>query len=509
MRIVLGDQLANSVSALRDVDLERDVILMAEVAEEATCVKHHRKKLAFVFSAMRHFSAALADDGATVRYIRLDDSGNTGSLGGEVRRAVVDLNPVRVVATHPGEYRLLGEMKNWRRDLGIPMEIRADDRFLVSLDDFRTWADGRRTLRMENFYRETRKQLDVLMDGSEPAGGRWNFDAENRKRLPDDEHSPPPRRFCPDDISREVIDLVARNFKDHFGDLEPFDLGVTRAQALLALDDFICNRLTGFGDYQDAMRQKEPVLFHSVLSCYLNVGLLNPMEVVEAAEASWRTGRAPLNAVEGFVRQVVGWREYVRGVYWLRMPAYADRNYLDAGRALPEFYWNGETRMNCLRQCIGETKRNAYAHHIQRLMVLGNFALLVGADPTEVNEWYLVVYADAYEWVELPNVTGMILLADGGYLASKPYAAGGAYINRMSDYCRHCEYEVSRKSGESACPFNYLYWDFLDRNRDKLAANPRLAMPYRTLDRMDRAKIGSVRADTRRFLERLDAGLPT
>lgn len=506
LRLILGDQLSERLAGLRDLDRDRDVILIAEVAEEATYVPHHPKKIAFLFSAMRHFAVRLRNSGATVRYVKLDDPMNGGSLLSEVERAVNELKPRRVVTTHPGEWRVLDDMKTWSTHLGIPVEIRGDDRFLVSLEAFAQFADNRKRLRMETFYREVRKRLDVLMEDGEPAGGRWNYDTENRKRLPDAIDAPRPVAFEPDAVTREVLDLVARRFAGHFGDLEPFDLAVSRDQALAALDDFLSNRLARFGDYQDAMRQGDPFMFHSSLSFYLNAGLLDPIEVVRAAEQAWHAGDAPLNAVEGFIRQIVGWREYVRGVYWSRMPEYADLNFLGAERSLPRFYWTGETRMNCLHQCIGDTRRNAYAHHIQRLMVLGNFALLIGARPREVNEWYLVVYADAFEWVELPNVTGMILFADGGYLASKPYAAGGAYINRMSDYCRHCQYAVTRKSGDSACPFNYLYWDFLDRNRDLLSGNPRLSMPYRTLGRMDDAKADTIRADASRFLQRLDAG---
>jgi deoxyribodipyrimidine photolyase-related protein len=398
-------------------------------------------------------------------------------------------------------------MRGWEKALGLPVEIREDGRFLASRGEFRRWAHGRRSLTMEFFYREMRRKTGYLMDGDgEPAGGRWNFDAQNRKRLPKAYRSPEPVAFRHDATTRAVLDLVEERFGEHFGDLEPFDLAVTRTQALRALDLFVEHRLPAFGDYQDAMRQGAPFLNHSVLSPYINAGLLDPREVCERAIAAYEAGHAPLNAVEGFVRQIIGWREYVRGIYWLKMPDYAGTNALGATRPLPWFYWSGETEMNCLAQVIGETRANAYAHHIQRLMVTGLFALLAGLAPPEVEEWYLVVYADAYEWVELPNVHGMILHADGGLLATKPYAASGAYIDRMSDYCGTCRYDVKAKSGPDACPFNYLYWNFLSENRKALKGNRRLARIYAALDGMKDERRREIRRDARAFLERLDEG---
>jgi deoxyribodipyrimidine photolyase-related protein len=317
--------------------------------------------------------------------------------------------------------------------------------------------------------------------------------------------SPPlPTQFEPDAITQEVLQLVAENFGDHFGELDHFHYGVTRQQALTVLETFITQRLVNFGDYQDAMVQGEPWMYHSHISFYLNCGLLTPKEVIQQAEMAYRNGDAPLNAVEGFIRQVLGWREYVRGLYWLKMPDYKSENFLDATRSLPKFFWDSNTKMNCLQQCIKETSENAYAHHIQRLMILGNFALLAGLHPDEVNEWYLIVYADAYEWVEMPNVTGMILFADGGLLASKPYAASGSYINKMSNYCQNCHYKVKQKNGDQACPFNYLYWDFLDRNKEKLGNNPRLGMPYRTLNKMTDEKRQTIQRDSQIFFKALD-----
>lgn len=503
LRLILGDQLSREISSLSDIDRENDVVLMCEVMEEATYVKHHKKKIAFLFAAMRHFASELEKQGIAVRYVRLDDNGNTGSFTGEVRRAAEIVRPDCIVVTEPGEYRVLEAMKTWDTALGLPVEIRSDTRFLCSIEEFKRWANGRKALRMEFFYREMRRKHGLLMDGDLPEGGRWNFDSQNRKPHSGGLFIPKPHVTEPDAITREVMELVAARFSGHFGDLEPFYFAVKREEALQVLESFIRERLPYFGDFQDAMLQGQPWMYHAHISFYLNCGLLNPLEVVRAAEQAYREGFVPLNAAEGFIRQIIGWREYVRGIYWLQMPGYADQNALNATRALPWFYWSGETDLNCLKQCIGETKANAYAHHIQRLMVLGNFALLAGLDPKQVNEWYLVVYADAYEWVELPNVSGMILFADNGYLGSKPYAAGGSYINKMSDYYKNCAYDVKVKSGPKACPFNYLYWNFMIENESRLRKNPRLGVAYSTLNKMPEEKRTSIRREAENFLKKL------
>jgi deoxyribodipyrimidine photolyase-related protein len=503
--LILGDQLSPNLSSLADHHTQTDVVLMCEVRSEATYVKHHKKKIAFVFSAMRHFAKGLSDDGYDVRYVQYDDQNNTGSLIGEVGRIITQEPITEIVVTAPAEHRLQTEMTGWSLELNLPVTIKEDDRFLCSPDEFSSWAEGRKQLRMEYFYREMRRKYSILMDQDGPIGGQWNYDAENRK--PPSSGLVVPDTFCAqhDEITQEVLALVEHHFPDHFGDLLPFHFAISRDQALAALDQFIAKRLRLFGDYQDAMVQNEPWMYHSHIGFYLNCGLLNPLECIERAEAAYHKGVAPLNAVEGFIRQVLGWREYLRGIYWLKMPDYKSGNFLEARRQLPDFYWTADTQMNCMRQCITETKQNAYAHHIQRLMVLGNFALLAGIAPDEVNNWYLLVYADAYEWVELPNVTGMVLFADGGLLASKPYAASGAYINKMSNYCGSCKYKVSVKNGPNACPFNYLYWDFIGRNDDKLRGNPRMGFMYKSLDRMSDEKRDAIQEDSRRFLNAMDA----
>lgn len=479
---------------------------MAEVMAECTYVPHHPKKIAFVLSAMRHFAAELEKHGINVRYVRLDAAANTGSLTTEVQRTLDDGAYDRIIVTEPGEWRLLDEMNGWQDALGVPVEIREDSRFICSHDRFDTWADGRKDLRMEYFYREMRKETGLLMtESGKPEGGSWNYDKQNRKALPRNVEPPNPPHAELDEITQDVLALVEHRFADHAGTLDRFRFAVTRQDALKELDHFIKHALPSFGDYQDAMSVDSAFLFHSLLSPYLNAGLLDPREVCETAEAAYQRSDAPLNAVEGFIRQIIGWREFVRGIYWLKMPDYAETNYFGADRPLPDFYWSGETDMNCLRHAIENTLDNAYAHHIQRLMVTGNFALLAGLDPVAVNEWYLSVYADAYEWVELPNTHGMALFADGGVFASKPYAASGKYIDRMSDYCKACRYDANQQTGDDACPFNALYWDFLMRHKKELRGNRRMGLVLKSLDRMDGEKRNAIRRRAQALLDELNA----
>lgn len=506
LRLVLGDQLSRNLTALRGVTPD-DVVLMAEVDAEASYVPHHRKKIALLFSAMRQFAKALREEGLTVRYVRLDDPGNSHSLEGEVERALGEEPGLdRVIHTEPGEYRLMDLMRDWPDRLAVPVEMRADERFICSRERFARWAGGKQRLTMEYFYREMRRETGLLMDGDKPEGGQWNFDADNRKALPSGVTVPGRAWVEPDLATRDVMALVGERFPDGFGDIEPFGYAVTRAAALEQLDWFIAHALSGFGDYQDALKEGEAFLFHSVLSVYLNCGLLDPLEVCRRAEKAWREGRAPLNAVEGFIRQIIGWREYVRGIYWHFMPEYLERNALDAHRPLPGFYWTADTDMACIADVVTTTRKHAYAHHIQRLMVTGNFALLAGIDPKAVNEWYLAVYADAYEWVEAPNTHGMALYADGGIMATKPYAASGAYIDRMSDHCQGCRYDVKAKAGENACPFNYLYWNFMMENADRLKGNRRLGPILSNLTRFSDSRRGEIRADAHRFFKSIGIG---
>ncbi len=499
--LVLGDQLSRDIAALKAADKARDVVVMAEVMGEGISVPHHPQKIALILTAMRKFAAALAADGWRVAYSRLDDPDNSQTLSGEVLRRATETGVSSVLATRPGEWRVIADLEA----LPLAVTILPDDRFLCPEAEFAAWAEGRKSLRMEFFYREMRRKTGLLMDGDKPAGGQWNFDHDNRKPAKADLLRPRPLRFAPDAVTEEVLALVEARFA-HFGKARPFHWATDRAGALAALDDFVTNRLPRFGDEQDAMLTGEPFLSHAVISPYLNIGLLGPMEVCRTVEAAWQAGRVPINAAEGFIRQIIGWREFVRGIWALQGPEYAARNVLGHYRALPGLYWGKPTGMSCMAAAIGQTRDLAYAHHIQRLMVTGNFALLAGVDPAQVHEWYLSVYIDAFEWVEAPNTVGMSQFADGGVVGSKPYVSSGAYIDRMSDHCGGCQYRVKDKVGERACPFNLLYWDFLMRHRARFEGNPRMAQMYRTWDKMDQGHRARVLHEASRFLRRLDAG---
>ena len=503
---VLGDQLSSNLPSLRGADPGDTVVLMMEVVEEATYVRHHKQKLVYILSAMRHHADALRADGWTVDYVKLDNPDNAGSFTGEIARAVERYGPDRIVVTEAGEWRVQAMLDSWETLFGLPVEICPDDRFIAGHAEFDAWAgDGRKSLTMEFFYRDMRRKTGLLMDGGKPAGGRWNFDKENRKPAKADLLMPRPHSFAPDAVTQEVIDLVQERFPETTGSLEGFDYAVTRDDAERQADAFFANALPQFGDYEDAMVTGERHLWHSILSPYINSGLLDPLDLCRRAEAEYRAGRAPLNSVEGYIRQIIGWREFMRGIYWREGPDYPRSNFLGHARRLPGFYWTGDTDMNCLKQVIGQTLATAHAHHIQRLMVAGNFALLIGADPFQVHTWYLEVYLDAYEWVEAPNTVGMSQFADGGTVGSKPYISSGAYINKMSDYCAACRYDVKQRTGPDACPYNSLYWDFLARHRDKLGENGRLFGPCRSWDRFSEDTQAEVRAQAAQFLAQLDA----
>lgn len=507
LRLILGDQLSESISSLQGINKKKDTILLCEVIEEATYVWHHPKKIAFLFSAMRHFAAMLKAQGLTVRYVTLDDMNNTGTFTGEVKRAVEELKPSQLVVTEPGEYRVLEMIKHWPSLLGIPVDVLSDTRFLCTHETFASWAKGKTQWRMEFFYRLMRKNYCILMEpNGKPTGGQWNYDSENRKP-PKAGMKPPPRlSHKKSALTNEVLALVRERFSDHFGTLEPFHYAVTREQALMELHHFIGFILPNFGDYQDAMVANEPYLYHSLISSYLNAGLLLPLEICQHAERAYHEGKAPLNAVEGFIRQILGWREYIRGIYWQFMPEYGQRNGLNATRPLPDFYWGGPTQMFCMSEAVSHTREHAYSHHIQRLMITGNFALLAGLDVYQVQQWYLAVYSDAYEWVEMPNTLGMALFGDEGVVASKPYAASGKYIHRMSNYCQRCSYDPNEMTGEKACPFNALYWDFLVRHEETFRGNARMPFVFSTWDKFTLEKQKAIRAQAAHTLKRMEDG---
>ena len=494
--LILGDQLNLDASALADFDPHQDAIWMAEVMEESTHVPSSKQRSTLFLSAMRHFAQSLLDNNWSLIYARLNDANNTGTLAGELAKAIEVHKPQQLVMTAPGEWRVLQSLRGVAKQHDLPLEVRDDTHFFSTVREFAEHAKGRKQLRQEFFYRELRQKTGILMDGKKPEGGQWNFDEDNRgsfgKQGPG--KLPAPLRFEPDEITLEVMALVKDSLPQNPGELNSFGWPVTRAQALLALDSFIQHRLPSFGLYQDAMWEGEVWLYHSHISSALNLKLLNPREVVEAAEKAYQQGLVPLPAAEGFIRQVLGWREYVRGIYWTHMPEYLARNEMQATAKLPAFYWTGKTDMACLRDAIHQTLEHGYAHHIQRLMVTGLYALLLGVAPKEVHEWYLSVYVDAVEWVELPNTLGMSQFADGGVMASKPYVASGKYIDRMSNHCKGCKFNPALATGDTACPFSTLYWDYLNRHVDTLAKNPRMLMQLKNLNRLSddaRAEIAS------------------
>ena len=485
--LVLGDQLDLDSSAFDGFDAAQDAVWMAEAAEESTTVWSSKPRIALFLSAMRHFAAALREAGRPLHYSRLDDPNGHISLGEALRAAIVRLKPQRLVMTAPGDWRVWQALKGVAAEAGLPLDVRDDRHFYTTVREFAAHARGRKVLRLEYFYRELRQRHQVLMtaDG-QPEGGAWNFDADNRESFgaAGPGELPEPAAFEPDAITAQVLELVHRRFESHPGSLYSFAWAVTREQALAALQRFIVQRLPLFGRFEDAMWPGEPWLYHSQLSAALNLKLIHPREVVQAAEAAYRAGQAPLASVEGFIRQILGWREYVRGIYWTQMPGYAELNALEAQEDLPAWYWTGDTDLACLRDALTQTLRHGYAHHIQRLMVTGLFALLLGVRPQQVHAWYLAVYVDAVEWVELPNTLGMSQYGDGGLMASKPYVATGKYIHRMGGPCASCRYDPAQRTGDQACPYTTLYWDFLMRHETRLLRNPRMALQVKNVARL-------------------------
>jgi deoxyribodipyrimidine photolyase-related protein len=497
--IVLGDQLDLDAAAFDGFDPAQDAVWMAEADEESTHVWSSKQRIAIFLAAMRHFAQALRAAGRPLHYTRLEDAGNRGSLAAGLQAALQELTPQRVVMTAPGDWRVWQALKAVVERAGLVLEICEDRHFFCTVREFAAHAKGRKSLRLEYFYRELRQRHGVLMHEGQPIGGQWNFDADNREAFgPQGPGAVPPRTtFAPDEITRDVIALVETRFAQHPGTLASFAWPVTRAQALQALQMFVDQRLPLFGRYEDAMWPGEPWLYHSQLSAALNLKLLTAREVVQAAEAAYRAGKAPLESAEGFIRQILGWREYVRGIYWTQMPGYAELNALEASQDLPAWYWTGDTDMACLREALTQTLAHGYAHHIQRLMVTGLFTLLLGVRPQQVHAWYLSVYVDAVEWVELPNTLGMSQYGDGGLMASKPYVATGKYIQRMGGGCAGCRYDPAERTGERACPYTTLYWDFLMRHEKRLAKNARMALQVKNVARLSAAERAAVaqRAD--------------
>ncbi|MBK4735219.1 cryptochrome/photolyase family protein [Noviherbaspirillum pedocola] len=508
--LVLGDQLDMEATAFDGFDRAQDAVWMAEAAEESTHVWSSKQRIAIFLAAMRHFAQTLRDAGMPLTYTRLDDAGNRGTLAAELRAYLSTLTPQRVVMTAPGDWRVWQSLKAVVENAGLTLEVREDRHFFTTVREFAAHAKGRKSLRLEYFYRELRQRHKVLMQDGAPIGGRWNFDADNRETFgPEGPGTVPARAaFPPDAITREVIALVESRFARHPGTLASFAWPVTREQALEALERFVEERLPLFGRYEDAMWPGEPWLYHSHLSAALNLKLLSAREVVHAAELAYHAGRVPLPSAEGFIRQILGWREYVRGIYWTQMPGYADRNALDAVFDLPAWYWTGDTDMACLREALSQTLQHGYAHHIQRLMVTGLFTLLMGVRPQQVHAWYLAVYVDAVEWVELPNTLGMSQYGDGGLMASKPYIATGKYIERMGGPCSSCRYDPARRTGDRACPYTTLYWDFLMRHEKLLSTNARTALQVKNVARLSPAERDAI-AQRAEAIRQGQVGIPS
>lgn len=519
--IILGDQLSQKISSLNGFQKQEDDILMMEVKNESQFIKHHIQKIVFFFSAMRHFALELKSLNFAVNYFKINHHFSNGNFGDAVVSFLKESSKQykKIIITHPGEYRLLQEFLTLKLKTGIEVEIREDDRFICSLADFKIFANGKKKLIMEFFYREIRKKTKILMfdngkKGLQPIGEKFNFDAENRVNFKKFKDSIDYNKFKKineeainfniDDITKEVLSDVKSNFSDHFGDINKFNYATTKKDANIALKYFFEHKINNFGNYQDVMISNEAYLFHSNISQYLNIGLLDPLEVCKQAEQLYFNGSAPLNAVEGFIRQIIGWREFIRGIYWLKMPEYQELNFFNHRTDLPDFFWNeNKTKMNCLYQVIKQTRLHSYSHHIQRLMITGNFSLLAKINPKQVADWYLAVYADAIEWVELPNVNGMALFADGGIVATKPYISSGSYINKMSNFCDDCQFSIKDRFGDNACPFNYLYWNFLLENKKLLNNNHRLALAYRNLDNFDSQTIEKIQNSANKFLNNL------
>ncbi len=507
MVLILGDQLSFEQGALAEFDPAQDVIVMIEAASEGMAVWSHKARIALFLSAMRHFALEIGQRGWPFIYLKLDDP-LPGDFAARLASVLAHHQPLALYVTEPGEWRMQSLIEDVCHTAATPLRVIDDNHFLCSRSAFADWARGKRELRMENFYRRMRVQHAILMDGDQPEGGSWNYDAENRSAYPKRTGPgaiPAPAHFSPDALTREVIATVESEFADHPGSTAEFGWPVTRAEALQALARFIDQRLVQFGTYQDAMWTDTPFGWHALLSTSLNLHLLSPAEVIGAVQQAYRDGAVALASAEGFIRQILGWREFIRGVYWLDMPAMKDANHYQHQRDLPAFYWTAGTGMACMAATLDQTLRYGYAHHIQRLMVTGNFALLAELAPAQVADWYLAIYVDAIEWVELPNTAGMALHALGNRFTSKPYISSGAYINRQSNYCSGCKYDPGKRIGSQACPFTTLYWNFVDKHEQTLMANPRTALMAKNVTRLSSEERAAIRILAQQMLAAPDA----
>ena len=507
--LILGDQLDHGSTLLKEIDKASDRFLMLEVRQESTHPPSHKMRTALFLSAMRHHALWLIQRGWDVSYCTLDEP-HAESFETALLHYMAEFPDAELWVTEPGDHKFKATIESVCQQTQTSLTIVEDTHFMCSLEEFKQWRSSRKSLVMETFYREMRKRHDILMEGKNPISGQWNFDKENRGSF--GKEGPgwidQPTRFDPDDITINMAAWIEESFPENPGKIEQGLWPVTREQALQRLDEFVNHHLVSFGQYQDAMWTDEPFLYHSLISSSLNLKLLNPREVIKAAVAAYEKGHAPLAAVEGFVRQILGWREYVRGIYMTEGPDYIHQNALAAKQPLPAFYWTADTEMNCLHHAIKQTLDTGYAHHIQRLMVTGLFGLLYGVKPQALHEWYLGIYVDAVEWVESPNTIGMSQYADGGLLASKPYAASGRYIDKISNYCKSCCYKPGEAVGEKACPFTTLYWDFLDRHEERFSQHPRAGMQWRMLGKLDNEKRAAIKVAAEALRQRFNVAQP-
>ncbi|MFZ6848767.1 cryptochrome/photolyase family protein [Undibacterium sp. RuRC25W] len=504
IRLILGDQLNIQHSWFSEIADDRLYVLM-EVRQETDYVLHHAQKILAIFAAMREMARQLTDRGHRVHYLRIDDPTNLHAIPANIDVLAAQLKANQVEYQMPDEWRLDEQLYQHSRHSAIPWRMVDSEHFLTTRHHASDIFAARKQWLMEHFYRQMRAQYQVLMSAGKPVGGQWNYDQDNRKAWRGTPAEPQDARATHDHSTlwQDIVNAGVQSFGEPSE--RQFRWALNRQEAIEQLTAFIQHGLPFFGDFQDAMSTKAWRLFHSLLSFALNVKMLHPREVIQQAEDAYHAGLVPLAAAEGFIRQILGWREYIRGVYWAQMPTYAEKNFFDHQRPLPAWFWTGETKMNCLSHAINQSLEQAHAHHIQRLMVIGNFSLLAGLSPIAVHQWYLGVYIDAFEWVELPNTIGMSQFADGGLLATKPYVSSAAYIDKMSDYCKGCHYDKKSRIGDNACPFNALYWDFFERNKKKLANNPRIGMAYRQLEKMDEKVIADFQHQALKIIDNLDS----
>ena len=505
LRLILGDQL-NSQHSWYDSKDENITYCMFEMRQETDYVKHHIQKVAGFFAAMRNFAEELKANQHQVIYWKLIDESNTQSLTENISSLIDKNNFQKFEYQVPDEYRLDHQLDEFCSKLNIENKVFSTEHFYTERDELATFFKGKKQFLMESFYRNMRKKHQILMVDKQPEGGKWNYDASNRKKWKGETLIPSAKNFD-NDVS-EIVTEIEKTGVETIGKINPkyFEYPISRKQALDQLSYFCEHLLVHFGDYQDAMHTDQVFLFHSKISFAMNSKMISPKEIIEATLATYRKRKdnIDISQVEGFIRQIIGWREYMRGMYWMLMPDYKKENFLNNKNKLPDFFWTGKTKMNCLKNAIHNSLDNGYTHHIQRLMITGNFALLTQIDPAEIDAWYLGIYVDAIEWVQLPNTRGMSQFADGGKIATKPYVSSGSYISKMSNYCESCTYKKTKKFGDDACPFNSLYWNFLDEKQEQLSSNFRMKMMYSLLNKMSTEDRNKIKEKANHIIKNLD-----